>query len=69
VQGPVAEFNIQTDPDAAKIVFESGVDVTMVPLEVGSLCEHGYMSCCLLLGSIVIFHKDVNSASLEGPHG
>lgn len=34
VQGPVAEFNIQTDPEAAKIVFESGVDCTMMPLEV-----------------------------------
>jgi len=33
-QGPVAEFNIQTDPDAAKIVFESGIDTTMMPLEV-----------------------------------
>ncbi|GLC42326.1 hypothetical protein PLESTB_000659200 [Pleodorina starrii] len=32
--GPVVEFNIQTDPEAAKIVFESGVPLTMVPLEV-----------------------------------
>ncbi|GIL61686.1 hypothetical protein Vafri_15974 [Volvox africanus] len=32
--GPVVEFNIQTDPEAAKIVFESGVLLTMVPLEV-----------------------------------
>ncbi|GLI71031.1 hypothetical protein VaNZ11_016148 [Volvox africanus] len=32
--GPVMEFNIQTDPEAAKIVFESGVPLTMVPLEV-----------------------------------
>lgn len=31
---PVAEFNIQCDPEAAHIVFESGADVTMVPLEV-----------------------------------
>lgn len=31
---PVAEFNIQTDPEAAKVVFESGVPLTMVPLEV-----------------------------------
>jgi inosine-uridine nucleoside N-ribohydrolase len=28
------EFNIQTDPEAAKVVFESGVQLTMVPLEV-----------------------------------
>mmetsp|Transcript_58363 Transcript_58363/g.137534 ORF Transcript_58363/g.137534 Transcript_58363/m.137534 type:complete len:176 (-) Transcript_58363:402-929(-) len=32
--GPVSEFNIQIDPEAAKIVFESGLKVTMVPLEV-----------------------------------
>eukprot|EP00775_Hariotina_reticulata_P008905 gene8905-9082_t len=31
--GPVQEFNIQVDPEAAKIVFESGVPLTMVPLE------------------------------------
>lgn len=31
--GSVAEFNIQNDPEAAKIVFESGVPITMVPLE------------------------------------
>ncbi|KAK9808375.1 hypothetical protein WJX73_008616 [Symbiochloris irregularis] len=31
---PVAEFNIQCDPEAAKVVFESGVKVVMVPLEV-----------------------------------
>ena len=32
--GPVAEFNMQIDPEAAKVVFESGAKVTMVPLEV-----------------------------------
>ncbi|CAK0787850.1 hypothetical protein CVIRNUC_011072 [Coccomyxa viridis] len=32
--GSVAEFNIQSDPEAAKIVFECGVPLTMVPLEV-----------------------------------
>lgn len=30
----VVEFNIQTDPEAARLVFESGVRLTMVPLEV-----------------------------------
>lgn len=29
-----AEFNIEIDPEAARIVFESGVPVAMVPLEV-----------------------------------
>ena len=32
--GPVVEFNIQTDPEAARVVFESGAHVTMIPLEV-----------------------------------
>lgn len=35
--GPVVEFNIQTDPEAAKVMFESGVRLVMVPLEVRSL--------------------------------
>jgi inosine-uridine nucleoside N-ribohydrolase len=32
--GPVSEFNMQIDPEAAKVVFDSGVKVTMIPLEV-----------------------------------
>lgn len=31
---PASEFNIQTDPEAARIVFQCGVRVVMVPLEV-----------------------------------
>ncbi|MGH2444878.1 MAG: nucleoside hydrolase, partial [Candidatus Limnocylindria bacterium] len=31
---PAAEFNIWADPEAARVVFTSGVPVTMVPLEV-----------------------------------
>ncbi|GAB5356167.1 hypothetical protein AAMO2058_000267900 [Amorphochlora amoebiformis] len=33
-RSPVAEFNILVDPEAAKIVFESGAKVVMIPLEV-----------------------------------
>lgn len=32
--GPVAEFNIENDPEAAHMVFESGVELAMIPLEV-----------------------------------
>lgn len=30
---PAAEFNIHVDPQAADIVFKSGIDITMVPLD------------------------------------
>lgn len=34
---PAAEFNIHADPQAATIVFSSGIPITMVPLEVTQL--------------------------------
>ncbi|WP_026389171.1 ribonucleoside hydrolase RihC [[Acholeplasma] multilocale] len=33
--GVYSEFNINIDPEAAKIVFESGLDIVMAPMEVG----------------------------------
>lgn len=33
--GVLSEFNIAVDPEAAKIVFESGISLHMAPLEVG----------------------------------
>jgi purine nucleosidase len=37
---PAAEFNIYVDPHAARVVFESGVPITMMPLDV----THGALS-------------------------
>ena len=31
---PAAEFNIFVDPDAAKIVFASGIEIVVMPLDV-----------------------------------
>ena len=31
---PAAEYNIWCDPEAARIVFHSGMPITMVPFEV-----------------------------------
>ena len=31
---PAAEFNVYVDPDAADVVFRSGVKLTMLPLDV-----------------------------------
>jgi inosine-uridine nucleoside N-ribohydrolase len=36
---PAAEFNILVDPEAASIVFQSGLPITMVPLEVTHTVE------------------------------
>lgn len=32
--GPVSEYNMLVDPEAAHVVFESGIEIVMVPLEV-----------------------------------
>jgi purine nucleosidase len=39
ISNPYAEGNINTDPEAAKIVFESGIPITMVGLDVTLKCK------------------------------
>ena len=50
---PAAEFNIYVDPEAASIVFNSGLPVTMVPLEVThtALCTDSVLSSIRALQS------------------
>ena len=70
--GPVSEFNVQTDPHAFYRVVSSGVDVTMVPLEVThtALCtpqvldrirsigNASYISFIIIIIIIIIPHDD-----------
>lgn len=48
----VVEFNIQTDPEAARLVFESGVALVMVPLEVThtALASTSILQVCVWVG-------------------
>lgn len=60
-KGVMSEFNIDVDPEAAKIVFNSGVPLVMVPLDMGlkalvypedrdvisKMNKTGEMMCCL----------------------
>lgn len=48
-RSPVAEFNILLDPEAAKIVVDSGLEVVMVPLEV----THKVLATRTVLDSIL----------------
>lgn len=42
---PVTEYNIWADPEAAKIVLNSGMDITLVPLDV---CENNEFAASML---------------------
>lgn len=42
---PVTEYNIQADPEAAKIVFNSDLEITLVPLDV---CENNEFASSMM---------------------
>src|SRR5437763_6623232 len=48
---PAAEFNIHVDPHAAAVVFDSGVPITMVPLEVTAELR-GTPECLAAIGRL-----------------
>ncbi|MEM9579557.1 MAG: nucleoside hydrolase [Pseudomonadota bacterium] len=52
---PAAEFNIYVDPEAADIVFKSGIDITMMPLDVTHqvLCTPSRIQAMRDLGTAV----------------
>ncbi|HVH14211.1 MAG TPA: nucleoside hydrolase [Candidatus Angelobacter sp.] len=61
---PVAEFNIYSDPEAAKILFESGVSVKAVGLDVTmnprvQLTEKDYVLIGNRKGRVAVFAKSI----------
>ncbi|GBF87982.1 N-D-ribosylpurine ribohydrolase [Raphidocelis subcapitata] len=54
--GPVTEFNIQVDPEAAKMVFEAGVPLQMVPIEV----THTALATPEVLGRLLSSHAGIS---------
>ncbi|ATU72766.1 nucleoside hydrolase [Komagataeibacter xylinus] len=50
---PSAEFNIVVDPEAASIVFRSGVRLTVLPIDCSNraLMPGGWADCCAALGT------------------
>ena len=62
---PAAEFNIYVDPQAAALVFDSGVPITMVPLEVTAELR-GPPECLADIGRLAT-RCGVAAARLIGP--
>lgn len=55
---PAAEFNIFVDPDAAKIVFESGIPITMFPLD----CTHQALTTTARIAAFRALNSRVGDA-------
>jgi len=59
---PYAEFNIHADPLAAKIVFESGLQIALVPLDV---THQVFLSRRLIEGRVKPFHDPFSQFVVE----
>lgn len=55
---PAAEFNIFVDPDAAKVVFESGIPITMFPLD----CTHQALTTSARIAAFRALNSRVGDA-------
>lgn len=63
---PTAEFNIWVDPEAARLVFEAGFPLTVVPLDatMGALLDEGHLAQ-LDDGPVARFVRDVTRSYMD----
>lgn len=57
---PVSEYNIQADPEAAKIVFNSGLKIHLVPLDI---CENNEFASSMMTRDHLSDMKYINNES------
>lgn len=62
--GPMSEYNFRADPEAADLVLKSGVEITLLPLEVGSYAQR--MELVLHPEKIVKTYLSHTRIELEG---
>lgn len=74
ISKPMAEHNIRCDPEAARVVFESGIEITMVGLDVTTKCKMSEKDAANLKSRELATTKllaDMTEAFMEAasPHG